>query len=177
MSPSEDPISILKARLARGEITSEEYERLRETVEEPSASEPTPPASEAAGEPDSGFDLDTYRTDINEALRKRGYLIDHADNRVLAKEPSSDTWTTIGTADGWFRVKPMLGTLVGSFLALAVLAGVFQAITHVDLQESAPAVITILGWLPVGITVLWALNARSRYKEFERAHEEACKEI
>ena len=168
----EDPVAILKTRLARGEITVEQYQALSMALSTAPATPMSDPRAEAprtpAAEPGPSHDHTGEGARFAARLRELGYMIDPGEGRVLGRDDQG-VWNVIGTLDGWFRFWPAVGQLlVILFLFVLVLT-----LAHMVLGFEVESLPAVLSWIP---WVFWGLlqwHQRDKWQAFLRAQEQA----
>ena len=177
----EDPVHVLGMRLARGEITAQEYETLVRTLAglEPHAPDPAATVSEnaAPGSPPpvpprpGPAEADSGEDELLACFaRARARLVDHGyhihDGLVYMKG-SNGVSRPIGTEVSWFRFGSFLGKGVVVFLLTGVTAGLLSTILNEGATEVMAAILSWL-WLIVWGLLVW--GDRSDYKRFEEVY-------
>lgn len=164
MNNADDPIATLKMRLARGEISPEEYRLLHAELSAGSGS-----ASPARSTPAGGGTTEDFFVKADEVLGQRGYLKNEKGEIMKVRDdgPGRRVAEVIGTREGWFRPGAAFGVLILLYIAVGAIAGLISWLLGSGLDQSPAFVRTLLGWLPLVLWGLWLWSVRSDYKEYE----------
>jgi hypothetical protein len=136
--------------------------------------EPSGPA--AVGHPMALPEVGTpaYYGIINERLAESGYMVD-SEKRVFRLH--GDTWSEIGTLEGWFRWGETLGFALLLLVAISAVFGLLLWLFDMEVDQ-APAVMQFaVGIVPLAILGIALREKQKEYKEFETEYSKAFSEI
>lgn len=187
MNEPDDPVDVLKLRLARGEISAEQYRSLLNEISSTSIPEAAPspgevltPPAESTAAPEQT--AENWALRFERELLARGYHIDRKGNRVY-KEISNKGMReveVIGRIDGWFRWGRALGQLFVSYLLVFVPVGIIAGVFSIEAAtfgERHPFISAVTAWLPFVIFGLMLWSDREGYKDYERVREEIREQL
>lgn len=172
-------------RLARGEISPEDYRILLAQLDGPdhdmNARQMDIHAPRSRTNPsDDALAEFGWSERANRALMDFGFTI-MPDGVVLKSRTDNrgrKSADIIGDVrKGWFRWGPALGALFAFYLFVIVVTGIAAWLFGFDINRLPSVVRTLLAWTPLVLWALWLSSVRSDFKEFEAARNSVLRDL